>query len=86
MGFSKQGYWSGLPFPPPEDLSNPGIEPGYPTLQADTLPSQPSGKPQLIAWSDVNSYNMMAISIIPKGEKDGKDVYIFIETYLWAHM
>ena len=45
MGFSRQEYWSGLPFPSPEDLPNPGIEPGSPTLQADTLPSEPPGKP-----------------------------------------
>ena len=32
MGFSRQEYWSGLPFPSPEDLSDPGIEPGYPAL------------------------------------------------------
>ena len=44
MGFSRQGYWSGLPFPSPEDLPNPGIEPRYPALQADTLPSEPLGK------------------------------------------
>ena len=44
MGFSRQEYWSGLPLPSPEDLSNPGLEPGSPTLQADTLPSEPSGK------------------------------------------
>ena len=34
MGFSRQEYWSGLPFPPPEDLSDLGIEPGSPVLQA----------------------------------------------------
>ena len=45
MGFSRQGYWSGLPFPSPEDLPDPGIEPGSPTLQADVLPSEPPGKP-----------------------------------------
>ena len=33
MGFSRQGYWSGLPYPSPEDLPDPGIEPGFPTLQ-----------------------------------------------------
>ena len=44
MGFSRQEYWSGLPFPSPGDLPNPGIEPGSPTLQADTLPSEPPGK------------------------------------------
>ena len=41
MGFSKQEYWSGLPFPSPGDLSDPGIEPGSPTLQVDALPSEP---------------------------------------------
>ena len=44
MGFSRQGYWSGLPCPPPGDLPNPGIEPRSPTLQADSLPSEPPGK------------------------------------------
>ena len=41
MGFSKQEYWSGLPFPSPGDLPDPGIEPWSPTFQADTLPSEP---------------------------------------------
>ena len=45
MGFSRQEYWTGLPFPSPGDLPDPGIEPGSPTLQADTLPSAPPGKP-----------------------------------------
>ena len=44
MGFSRQEYWSGLPFPSPGDLPNPGIEPGSPALQADSLPSEPQGK------------------------------------------
>ena len=44
MEFSRQEYWSGLPFPSPEDLPNPGIEPGSPALQADALPSEPPGK------------------------------------------
>ena len=41
MEFSRQEYWSGLPFPSPGDLPNPGIEPGSPTLQGDALPSEP---------------------------------------------
>ena len=45
MEFSRQEYWSGLPFPSPEDLPNPGIEPRSPALQADALPSEPPGKP-----------------------------------------
>ena len=43
MGFSKQEYWSGLPFPFPGDLLDPGIKPRCPALQADTLPSEPPG-------------------------------------------
>ena len=45
MGFSRQEYWSGLPFPSPGDLPNPGIEPRSPTLEADALTSEPPGKP-----------------------------------------
>ena len=44
MEFSRQEYWSGLPFPSPGDLPNPGIEPVSPTMQADALPSEPPGK------------------------------------------
>ena len=40
MGFSRQEYWSGLPFPSTGDLSDPAIEPGFPMLQADALPSE----------------------------------------------
>ena len=47
MKFSRQEYWSGLPFPSPGDLPDPGIDPGSPTLQADTLPSETPGKPIL---------------------------------------
>ena len=44
MEFSGQEYWSGLPFPPQGDHSDPGNEPGSPGLQADSLPSEPPGK------------------------------------------
>ena len=47
MEFFRQEYWSGLPCPPPGDLPNPGIEPGSPALQADSLPSEPTGLPIL---------------------------------------
>ena len=42
---SRQEYWSGLPFPSPRDLPNPGIKPGSPAFQADSLTSEPPGKP-----------------------------------------
>ena len=45
MGFSRQEYWSRLPFPSPGDLPDPGIEPGSPALEADALPSEPPGMP-----------------------------------------
>ena len=44
MGFSRQEYWGGVPFPSPGDFPNPGIEPGSPALQADSLLSEPPGK------------------------------------------
>ena len=45
MKFSRQEYWSRLPYPSPGDLPDSGIEPMFPTLQADTLPSELPGKP-----------------------------------------
>ena len=51
MGFSMQEYWSGLPFPFPGDLTNLGIEPGSPELQADSLLTEPPRKLQLIAMN-----------------------------------
>ena len=48
MEFSRQVYWSRLPFPSPGDLPNPGIEPRSPALQADALPSELPGEPSLL--------------------------------------
>ena len=45
MGFSRQEYWSGLPFPFLGDLLDPGIEPEFPALQAGSLLFEPPGKP-----------------------------------------
>ena len=47
MGFSRQEYWSGLPFPSPGDIPDPGMEPRCPALQADALTSELSGKPKM---------------------------------------
>ena len=44
IGFSRQEYWNGMPFPTPGHLPNPAIKPGSPVLQADSLPSGPPGK------------------------------------------
>ena len=48
MKFSKAEYWSGLPFPSPGDLPDPGVKPRSPALQADSLPAEPQGKPKLV--------------------------------------
>ena len=50
MEFSRQEYWSGLPFPSPGDLSDPRIEPGSLALQTDSSPSEPPGKYVLLPW------------------------------------
>ena len=56
MGFSRQEYWSGLPFPSPGDLPNPGTEPGSPSLQSDSLPSEPLGM-----LLKINSHKMVNV-------------------------
>ena len=58
MGFSRQEYWSGLPFPFPGDLPDPVVEPRSPAFQADTLPSDPPVK-------------MKEVGIRPKGMEEG---------------
>ena len=58
MGFSRQGYWSGLPCPPPGDLPNPGIEPRSPALQVDSLLSEPPRKPS----GNLNDYVLVSDS------------------------
>ena len=56
VGFSRQKYWSGLPVPSAEDLPDPGIEPRFPALRADALPSEPPGKP-IVTWELVKNAN-----------------------------
>ena len=50
MEFSRPEYWSGLLFPSPRDLPNPGIEPRSAALQADSLPAESPGKPRILEW------------------------------------
>ena len=65
MGFSRQGYWSGLPFPSPGDLPHPGIEPRSPTLQADALTSEPPGKKEFPPAAVVKTVLLRAQVSIP---------------------
>ena len=62
MGFSRQEYWGGLPFPSPGDLPNSGVEPGSPTLQADALPAEPQGSlsDKATLFGDGSSHSRLA--------------------------
>ena len=79
MGFSRQEYWSGLPFPSPGDLPDPGIKPRSHKLQADSLPAEPQGKPV------ESAHNTEDLSLIPRsrrspGEGNGNPLqYSFLE-------
>ena len=67
MEFSRQQYWSGLPCPPPGDLPNPGIEPGSPALQADSVPIKPP-------WNPPRKQSHHGI---PQGNKEQRILYKF---------
>ena len=68
MEFSRQEYWGGLPFPSAEDLSNPGIKPRSPTLQADSLLSEPPGKPQpMMTWCKIAKAWSSIVKVGTKG-------------------
>ena len=68
MEFFRQEYWSGLTFPSPGTLSDPGIEPGSPALQADALPSEPPWKPPVgkIMFLLFNMLSRLVITFFPK--------------------
>ena len=66
MGFSRQEHWSGLPLPSPGHPPNPGMEPGSPTLKADTLPSDPPGKSGIKAVSA--AWQGRFLTTIPPGK------------------
>ena len=61
MGFSKQEYWNGFPFPSPGDFPDPGLKPRSPALQADALPSEPPGKPKNVQTTvQLHSFHILA--------------------------
>ena len=77
MGFSRQGYWSGLPFLSPVDLPAPGIQPGSPTLQEGALSSEPTGKILLgilIPYSALSSPAFLLMYSAYKVNKQGDNI------------
>jgi len=66
MGFSRQEYWCGLPFPSPGALPDPGMEPRSPALQADSLQSKPPGKPHLTPHGHLNTAIFLSLIFLEK--------------------
>ena len=64
-------YWSGLPFPSPGALPDPGTEPGSPALQADSLPSEPPGKPKGNHKQNEKKIHTMGENIFKQSEQQG---------------
>ena len=79
MAFSRPGYRSGLPFPSPGHLPNPGIKPRSPTLQVDSLPAEPPGKPELW-WLGPNSPVGTILPSCHRAFRPG------LTSDLWAHV
>ena len=66
MEFSRQEYWSGYPFPSPGDLPNPGIKPGSPGLQANSILCEPRGKPTKCQWlNTIDSSQCKLVALLP---------------------
>ena len=77
MEFSRQEYWTGLPLATPRDLPNPEIQPMSPALQADSLPSEPSGKPDtriLVFHITETRHKMQKILYKRQGWNDSKEL------------
>ena len=72
MDFSMPEFWSGYPFPSPGDLPNLGIEPRSPTLQADSLPAKPQGKPKN---TGVDSLSLLQQVFLPTKESNWGPLY-----------
>ena len=78
MEFPRQEYWSGLSSPSPGDLPDPGIEPGSPALEADSLLSEIPGKPSLCSYSSLVTFFAFRFTLYDEFKK----VVIFVG-YIW---
>ena len=80
MKFSRQEYWGGLQFPSPGDLPDPGSEPSSLTLQADSLPDRPQGKP----FHSLNESNSILLYFISLVAQRAKRLLAVRETRVWS--
>ena len=78
MGFSRQEYWSGLPFPSSGDLPDTGIKPRSPTLQGDSLSSEPPGKPQNL----LSFMNLQIVIVFDNLFSLGQEKYFIILIFI----
>ena len=97
MGFSRQGFWNGLPFPSPGDLPHAGIESGSPALQADSLPTELQGKPKNTGMGNLSLLKLIFLTqesnwgllhcrrILYQLSYQGSPFYIYIYTYFITH-
>ena len=92
MGFSRQEYWSGLPFPSAEDIPHLGIESGSPSLKTDGLPSVPPGKfdesGRAVLKLNIHKTNIMASESITSWQIDGEtmnDRFYFIFFFIYFY-
>ena len=81
MGFSRQEYWSGLPFPSPGDLPDPRIEPRSPALQTDSLPAEPQGKPSLLPKLFFKTSNYHGSALPFRNKQTNKRVFSLAFTF-----
>ena len=85
MGFSMQEYWSGLPFPPPGDLPNPGIEPRSPALQASSLPTELPGNSLGHSKNIKCSHYRLWVSSIFEPSRHACSVTSVVSNSVWPH-
>ena len=78
MEFSRLEYWSGLPFPSPWELPDPGMEPRSPALRADTLPSEPPAVTNLETFPNINSEQFSSVHSLSR-------VRLFATPWIAAH-
>ena len=91
MGFSRQEYWSGLPFPSPGDFPNPGIEPRSPALQADALTSEPpefsfTGTTPQIGAKVIRSIQFLQIITSSPSPTESKILFLISVSLLLSHI
>ena len=91
MEFSRQGHWSGEPFPSPGDHPKSGIKPRSPALQVDSLPAEPPGKPILIK-NNINHLNLicrhlrtMQIGMSRNKKLNGEEKCVHICSFVKVH-